>query len=96
MLCTEKKQNILLNEVCVNRFYDLEAACEVLRRKTQNFTYFRSMGIDEEFCKKMFFKLEEQRLKLARHIEFLTKKRVKELGNDVVVFEDNSKMKIVR
>ena len=57
MLCTEKKQNILLNEVCVNRFYDLEAACEVLRQKTQNFTYFRSMGIDEEFCKKVNVKI---------------------------------------
>ena len=96
MLYTEK-QNIILNEVCVNRYFDLVAACWVLQQKTQNFTYFDKVGTSEEFCKKMFFRLEEQRGKLSRHIEYLTHKRVKELDEDgVVYFTDGSKMKITR
>lgn len=92
---TTKKINITLNEVCVNRFLDARIAYELLRDKTQNFTYFASVGVSEARCRKVAEAYNEAYLRLGRHIEYVTKKALKRVTEDnIVVFKDGTKLKL--
>ena len=89
------KINIMLNEVCVNRFVDARAAYELLKFKTQNFTYFASVNVSKELCRKVADRFNEAYLRLGRHIEYVTKKSLKSITEDnVVVFKDGTKLKL--
>lgn len=93
---TTKKINIALNEVCVNRFVDARTAYELLKFKTQNFTYFASVNVSEDLCRKVEDRFNEAYLRLGRHIEYVTKKALKSITEDnVVVFKDGTKLKLV-
>lgn len=90
-----KKINIQLNEVCVNRFLDARTAYELLRDKTQNFTYFASVNVSEAHCRKVADAYNEAYLRLGRHIEYVTKKALKRVTEDnIVVFKDGTKLKL--
>ena len=60
-----KKINIALNEVCVNRFVDARTAYELLKFKTQNFTYFASVNVSEDLCRKVEDRFNEAYLRLG-------------------------------
>lgn len=92
---TTKKINITLNEVCVNRFLDARAAYEILRDKTQNWTYFASVNVSEALCRTVADRFNEAYLRLGRHIEYVTKKALKRVTEDnIVVFKDGTKLKL--
>ena len=85
--------HIELNETCVNRFFWAYLHKDTLRYETKDWSSF--LKYTESYCRKAMDIFRDAYDKLARHIEYLTKKEVLSISKDgVVEFTDNSKMRI--
>lgn len=89
-----KKVSYELNEVCVERFVAAAAHRRMLRLETQDWSVFSKYSM--EYCNKACGIYLDRCEKLVRHIEYVTKKKVLDIKDDLSVsFEDGTRLHIV-
>lgn len=89
-----KKVSYELNEVCVKRFVAAAAHKRMIRLEMQDWSVFSKYSM--EYCNKACDIYLNRCEKLARHIEYVTKKKVLDIKDDLSVnFEDGIRLRIV-
>ena len=90
---TPTKAHYELNQTCVDRFFWAYLHKDTLRYETKDWSTFRKYS--ESYCHKAMDIFRDAYEKLARHIEYLTKKEVFSISKEgIIEFTDNSKMRI--